>query len=218
MTVYIDDMQRRARVGRLTATWSHLMADTSEELHAFAARLGMRRSWAQHEGKPLEHYDVTEPKRQLALQLGAVPIQYGREGGNLTLAKGRGQTFDLEGFRAGTWVVATERSEGVGVTTGSLLNALDGVATPHGLITVMTTNFLEKLDPALIRAGRMDRIEHIDMPTPAVVNEMFEHFYGSPPPSEMPAPLLSQAGIAEVFKRHFGDPLGAWDELMLERR
>lgn len=103
MTVYIDNMQRRARVGRFTAVWSHLMADTSDELHEFAARLGMRRAWAQHEGKPLEHYDVTEPKRQEALRLGAVPIQYGREGGTLTMAKVRGQVFDLDGFRAGTW-------------------------------------------------------------------------------------------------------------------
>lgn len=45
MTVYIDDMRRPARVGRLNAVWSHLMADTDDELHAFAARLGLRRSW-----------------------------------------------------------------------------------------------------------------------------------------------------------------------------
>lgn len=105
MTVYIDNMQRRARVGRLNAVWSHLMADTHDELIEFAQRLGLNVRWIQHKGKPLEHFDVTEPKRQQALALGAVPIQYGREGGNLTLAKARGQRFDLEGFRAGTWVL-----------------------------------------------------------------------------------------------------------------
>lgn len=110
MTVYVDNMQRRARVGRLTAVWSHLMADTSAELHAFAAQLGMRRAWVQHEGKPLEHYDLTEPKRQRALALGAVPIQYGREGAMLTMAKARGQTFDLDGYRAGTWSLNPERA------------------------------------------------------------------------------------------------------------
>ena len=106
MTVYVDNMQRRAKVGRLTAVWSHLMADTSDELHEFAARLGMRRAWVQHPGKPLEHYDLTEPKRQMALRLGAAPIEYGREGGMLTLSKARGQAFDLEGLRAGTWTLA----------------------------------------------------------------------------------------------------------------
>ena len=41
MTVYIDDMQRPATVGRITGVWSHLLADTDDELHAFADRLGL---------------------------------------------------------------------------------------------------------------------------------------------------------------------------------
>lgn len=77
MTVYVDDMQRPARVGRINAVWSHLLADTDEELHAFAAQIGLKRRWHQHPGTPIAHYDVTESKRQLALRLGAVPIAYG---------------------------------------------------------------------------------------------------------------------------------------------
>lgn len=76
MAVYVDDMQRPAKVGRFNAVWSHLLADTDEELHAFAARLGLERSWHQHPGTPLSHYDVTEPKRQQAIRLGAVQIGY----------------------------------------------------------------------------------------------------------------------------------------------
>lgn len=76
MTVYIDDMRRPARVGRLNAVWSHLMADTDDELHAFAARLGLRRSWHQHAGRATSHYDVTETKRSQAVKLGAVEIGY----------------------------------------------------------------------------------------------------------------------------------------------
>lgn len=76
MPVYVDDMRRPAQVGRLNAVWSHLLADTDEELHAFAARLGLRRAWFQKPGTPIAHYDVTEPKRQLALRLGAIPIGY----------------------------------------------------------------------------------------------------------------------------------------------
>ncbi|GAS98910.1 uncharacterized protein RMCC_5875 [Mycolicibacterium canariasense] len=76
MTVYVDDMQRRARVGRLNAVWSHLTADTDDELHEFAAKLGLKRAWHQKPGTPISHYDVTEPKRQLAIRLGAVPIGY----------------------------------------------------------------------------------------------------------------------------------------------
>lgn len=87
MTVYVDDMRRQARVGRINARWSHLMADTTDELHAFAARLGLRRSWIQHEGKPTEHYDVTDSKRDQALALGAVPVGYMREGAEITRRK-----------------------------------------------------------------------------------------------------------------------------------
>lgn len=42
------------------------------------------------------------------------------------------------------------------VSLSGLLNALDGVGTPHGLITIMTSNHPEILDPALTRAGRVD--------------------------------------------------------------
>lgn len=51
----------------------------------------------------------------------------------------------------------TERTdEGHGTTVAAMLNALDGVWTPHGLITVMTTNNRDALDDALIREGRVD--------------------------------------------------------------
>ncbi|MEN4464224.1 DUF4031 domain-containing protein [Mycolicibacterium fortuitum] len=76
MTVYVDDMRMPARVGRLNARWSHLLADTDEELHAFADRLGLRRSWHQKPGTAISHYDVTDTKRELAIRLGAVPINY----------------------------------------------------------------------------------------------------------------------------------------------
>lgn len=47
------------------------------------------------------------------------------------------------------------------ISLSGLLNALDGFATPHGLVTVMTTNDMSVLDPALIRPGRADRIEEL---------------------------------------------------------
>lgn len=52
---------------------------------------------------------------------------------------------------------ATDREEDKDkVSVAAMLNALDGIWTPHGLITVMTTNDKDELDPALIRAGRVD--------------------------------------------------------------
>src|SRR4051794_28522630 len=53
--------------------WSHLVSTKDEaELHAFAARLGLRRGWAQlRPAASAAHYDVTPPKRALAVRLGA---------------------------------------------------------------------------------------------------------------------------------------------------
>lgn len=77
MTVYVDDMRMPARVGRFTARWSHLMADADEELHRFAASIGLRRSWAQYPGTWKSHYDLTDSKRAQAIVAGAVQIGYG---------------------------------------------------------------------------------------------------------------------------------------------
>lgn len=88
MTVYVDDMLMAATIpGARPARWSHLVADTPEELHEFAARLGLRRSWFQEPkglgGLPLKpeslraqhwHYDVTATKRAQAIRMGAVPV------------------------------------------------------------------------------------------------------------------------------------------------
>lgn len=50
--------------------WCHLWADTVEELHALAARIGLRRSWFQSHTR-LPHYDLTPSKRALAIAAGA---------------------------------------------------------------------------------------------------------------------------------------------------
>ena len=82
MAVYLDDWRQSARLGPVDDRWSHLVADTDEELHAFAARLGMRREWFQHKaGRPHQaHYDVPDRARQLALVLGAVPVSWRQMG------------------------------------------------------------------------------------------------------------------------------------------
>ncbi len=88
MTVYLDDWRQPARLGRVTDRWSHLVADTEEELHAFAARLGMRREWFQH--KPARphhaHYDVPERARPDVLALGAVAVSW-RELGRMVRSR-----------------------------------------------------------------------------------------------------------------------------------
>lgn len=69
MTVYVDDAVHPWRGQR----WAHLMADTLEELHAMAARLGIPRRAFQNKTSGA-HYDVTAELRQLAIAFGAMPI------------------------------------------------------------------------------------------------------------------------------------------------
>lgn len=62
------------------------------------------------------------------------------------------------------------------VTLDDILNLLDGIQESTGRILVMTTNHVEKLDPALIRPGRIDEnIEFKDV-IPKTVEEMVYHF------------------------------------------
>ena len=53
---------------------SHMIATDEPELHAMAERLGVARRWHQHAGTPKSHYDISQSKRHLALQLGAIEI------------------------------------------------------------------------------------------------------------------------------------------------
>jgi hypothetical protein len=66
MAVYVDSEEILWR-GKL---WCHLAADTLDELHSFASRLGLRKSWFQSKGYP--HYDVTVSVRERALKMGAI--------------------------------------------------------------------------------------------------------------------------------------------------
>jgi hypothetical protein len=74
----VDDWRQLATVRGITSRWSHLTADNSDELHAFASQLGLpRRAFQSKPGKPMfDHYDVTEELREKAVTLGAVPLSW----------------------------------------------------------------------------------------------------------------------------------------------
>mmetsp|Transcript_9528 Transcript_9528/g.24555 ORF Transcript_9528/g.24555 Transcript_9528/m.24555 type:complete len:748 (+) Transcript_9528:52-2295(+) len=61
-----------------------------------------------------------------------------------------------------------------------LLNVLDGVVDTPGRILVMTTNHPEKLDPALIRPGRINKRLHLGYCGADSVNDMATHYLQCP--------------------------------------
>lgn len=87
-----------------------------------------------------------------------------------------------------------------GITLQGLLNALDGIATPHGLITIMTTNDVKVLDPALIRPGRVDYSMHVGYVTDEQLQRLCKRFIDR----EIELPHLygriSPAQVVGVFK------------------
>ncbi len=76
------------------------------------------------------------------------------------------------------------------VTFSGLLNAFDGVTSSEERIIFMTTNHLDRLDPALIRPGRVDIRVLIDNATPSQAKRLFLKFY------------QNQYDLAEEFEKN----------------
>lgn len=67
-----------------------------------------------------------------------------------------------------------------GVTLSGLLNAIDGLAAREGRVLFITSNHAEKLDPALLRPGRIDLTEEIGPLERCDALEMVEAFGAQP--------------------------------------
>ncbi|MDA0184313.1 DUF4031 domain-containing protein [Solirubrobacter phytolaccae] len=71
MTVLVDPLRRYEHVPFTVKDWCHMAVDGSfEELHAFAAALGIPRSRFQG-----DHYDLVPWIRERAVTLGAVEVE-----------------------------------------------------------------------------------------------------------------------------------------------
>lgn len=71
MTIYIDDSARQHN----GVDCCHMMTDDNiESLHLFAEKIGLGYSYFTNNiGSP--HYDVPNEKHQLAITLGAIPVE-----------------------------------------------------------------------------------------------------------------------------------------------
>ena len=63
------------------------------------------------------------------------------------------------------------------ISLSGLLNAIDGITSPDGLVLIMTTNQPDKLDPALLRPGRVDKCVAFEHLNNDLCNVMFSRFY-----------------------------------------
>ncbi len=95
-----------------------------------------------------------------------------------------------------------------GVTMQGMLNVLDGFQSPPGVITIMTTNRLDVLNPAIIRPGRVDLTENLDCLDDYQLRGICEYFMGHVPftlPWIKPADGITSAEIMGVIRKHLPD-------------
>lgn len=60
---------------------------------------------------------------------------------------------------------------------GDMLNTLDGILGLSNVIYIFTTNHADRLDPAILRPGRIDLKLHIDYATPETFDQFLKSFY-----------------------------------------
>lgn len=65
-----------------------------------------------------------------------------------------------------------------GAPLHEILNSMDGMQTPDGLKFIVTTNHLDRLDPAIVRPGRIDDVIEIGPLSAESARAMFRAFYG----------------------------------------
>ncbi len=102
-------------------------------------------------------------------------------------------------------VMAGERS----IEMDDILNIIDGIDTKHAnIITVLTTNDLRSINPAMLRPGRLDAVIEVTPPDAKAVEKLVR-FYGADtidPNADLTAVGVLMAGnipavIAEMVKR-----------------
>jgi len=74
--------------------------------------------------------------------------------------------------------ILTDNADLTLINFSNILNSIDGVCSSHGRILITTTNHIEKLDPALIRPGRIDLKVEIGYVNIEILNQFFRRFFG----------------------------------------
>jgi len=94
-----------------------------------------------------------------------------------------------------------------GCTLSGVLNILDGVASQEGRIVLMTSNFADQLDEALIRPGRIDKQIFLGHLSPETAAQMFTGMFAPTDGVALESDDLVHAGnglreLALEFSKH----------------
>jgi chaperone BCS1 len=122
-------------------------------------------------------------------------------------SRSRAEGSSADGQSPGTATAAKENAPTHGVTLSGLLNVLDGFHAPTGVLFVMTTNHVERLDEALLRPGRIDYRLYLGKASEHQKLELYRRFF--PEASEVEARQFVEAAVsAETMAAFQGLLLG----------
>merc|ERR1712004_283381 len=104
------------------------------------------------------------------------------------------------------------------LTLATLLEVLDGVMEMDGRMLIITTNYPERLDEALIRPGRIDMKVKFGLCTAASIMEMYKHYFETDLPSSFDTSRLqdnmySPAEVTQVFLNNMHKPEEGLEQL-----
>merc|ERR1711953_164497 len=104
------------------------------------------------------------------------------------------------------------------LTLATLLEVLDGVMEMDGRMLIITTNYPERLDKALIRPGRIDMKVKFGLCTAASIVQMYQHYFETELPSSFDRSRLqddvySPAEVTQVFLNNMHKPEEGLEQL-----
>lgn len=91
------------------------------------------------------------------------------------------------------------------VTLSGLLNVLDGFYAPANVLFVMTTNYIETLDPALLRPGRIDYKLYLGKAADNQKVELYRRFF----------PEASEDEARDFVDSHYAETMAEFQGLLL---
>ena len=119
------------------------------------------------------------------------------------------------------WLERQKETEKESIDLSFILNLLDGTLESNGRMLIITTNFPERIDSALIRPGRIDMIINFKKCNREVLREMMNSFYDKDMDIPNDSSLdykWSPAEVNQILFRNFSNPEKALQELQEENK
>ena len=108
------------------------------------------------------------------------------------------------------------------ITLDDILNIWDGIQETPGRIMIISSNHYDKLDPALVRPGRIDITLEMKNASHEIISQMFQKYYTKPINKTLLKTITndfySPAEIINIYLAHKNDPAKFMERLMANKK